>query len=58
MELTAFHAEDYVNFLARVTPDNQDEMQAQLMQFNMGEDCPVFDGLYDFCRRRAVPADA
>ena len=53
MELTAFHSEDYVNFLARVTPDNQDEMQAQLAQFNMGEDCPVFDGLYDFCRRCA-----
>jgi hypothetical protein len=30
-------------------------LQAQLIQFNMGEDCPVFDGLYDFCRRRAPP---
>jgi histone deacetylase 1/2 len=23
------------------------------VQFNMGEDCPVFDGLYTFCRRYA-----
>ncbi|CAL8463701.1 g3235 [Coccomyxa elongata] len=53
MELMQFHSEDYVNFLARVTPDNQEEMQQQLLQFNLSEDCPVFDGLYDFCRRYA-----
>ncbi|EIE27745.1 class I RPD3 type histone deacetylase protein [Coccomyxa subellipsoidea C-169] len=53
MELMQFHSEDYVNFLARVTPDNQEEMHQQLVQFNLGEDCPVFDGLYDFCRRYA-----
>lgn len=51
MELTQFHAEDYVNFLSRVTPDNAEDLAGQLAQFNMGEDCPVFDGLYDFCRR-------
>jgi hypothetical protein len=32
MELMQFHSEDYVNFLARVTPDNQDEMHQQLVQ--------------------------
>lgn len=32
MELMQFHSEDYVNFLARVTPDNQEEMQQQLIQ--------------------------
>ena len=51
MELTTFHAEDYINFLSRVSPDNAEDVAAQLVQFNMGEDCPVFDGLYDFCRR-------
>jgi hypothetical protein len=30
MELTNFHSEDYINFLARVTPDNADELQALL----------------------------
>ena len=24
-----------------------------VLQFNLSEDCPVFDGLYDFCRRYA-----
>ena len=28
-------------------------MQEQLVHFNMGEDCPVFDGLFQFCRRYA-----
>lgn len=32
MELMQFHSEDYVNFLARVTPDNQEEMHQQLVQ--------------------------
>ncbi|CAK0785511.1 hypothetical protein CVIRNUC_008721 [Coccomyxa viridis] len=53
VELMTFHSEDYVDFLARVTPDNQAEMQEQLIHFNMGEDCPVFDGLFQFCRRYA-----
>ena len=25
-------------------------MQEQLIHFNMGEDCPVLDGLFQFCR--------
>jgi len=32
MELMQFHSEDYINFLARVTPENQDEMLQQLIQ--------------------------
>lgn len=32
---------------------SQAEMQEQLVHFNMGEDCPVFDGLFQFCRRYA-----
>ena len=23
---------------------------AQMQQYNLGEDCPIFDGLFDFCR--------
>jgi len=93
-ELTQFHSEDYIDFLAKVTPDSaRGELAGQvrrererervvffpacahptspaslpstliifpppsfsffsfqLARFNMGEDCPVFDGLYDFCR--------
>ncbi|KAL3839137.1 hypothetical protein ACJIZ3_023728 [Penstemon smallii] len=45
-----FHADDYVYFLRRVTPDSQQELLKQLKRFNVGEDCPVFDGLYSFCQ--------
>lgn len=27
-----------------------DEVQLQLQQFNLGEDCPIFEGLWDFCQ--------
>ncbi len=28
-----------------------------LTQFNVGEDCPVFEGLYDFCARCVLDFD-
>ena len=49
-ELVQFHAEDYVDFIRRVTPDNSTDFAKQLQKFTVGEDCPVFDGLYDYCR--------
>eukprot|EP00160_Parvularia_atlantis_P011115 Unigene2164_Nuclearia_a/m.6713 Unigene2164_Nuclearia_a/g.6713 ORF Unigene2164_Nuclearia_a/g.6713 Unigene2164_Nuclearia_a/m.6713 type:complete len:401 (-) Unigene2164_Nuclearia_a:17-1219(-) len=48
--MTQFHSDDYVNFLRRITPDNMAEYSKQLQRFNVGEDCPVFDGLYEFCQ--------
>ena len=47
-ELCEFHSEDYVEFLRRVTPDNVGSFNDSLARFNVGEDCPVFDGMYDF----------
>lgn len=47
-EITDFHSEDYVDFLRRVTPDNITTFTDCLSRFNVGEDCPVFDGMYDF----------
>ena len=51
-EMSLFHSPDYIDFMRRVTPDNQHEPQfaKQLQRFTVGEDCPVFDGLYDYCR--------
>lgn len=49
-EMSKFHADEYVDFLKRITPDNMNEYSKQLHRFNVGEDCPVFDGLWDFCR--------
>jgi len=48
-ELTKFHSDDYINFLRLVTPDNMNDHIRHLQRFNVGEDCPVFDGLFDYC---------
>jgi len=49
-EMSKFHSDDYVEFLKRITPDNMHEYSTQLRRFNVGEDCPVFDGVYEFCQ--------
>ncbi|KAL4198536.1 hypothetical protein AMTRI_Chr03g46370 [Amborella trichopoda] len=52
-EFRVFHADDYISFLQSVTPETQHEQLRQLKRFNVGEDCPVFDGLYSFCQTYA-----
>ncbi len=49
-DLTRFHSDDYINFLRLITPDNMSDYTRQLQKFNVGEDCPVFDGLFEFCQ--------
>ncbi|GAQ90432.1 Histone deacetylase complex catalytic component RPD3 [Klebsormidium nitens] len=49
-DMCRFHADDYVDFLKMVTPENQHENLKMLKRFNVGEDCPVFDGLFNFCQ--------
>ena len=43
-----------------MTPDNQDEYMAQMRRFNLGvlgeADCPVFDGLFEYCQVGIVVA--
>lgn len=41
--------DDYINFLRLVTPDNMNDYIRHLQRFNVGEDCPVFDGLFEYC---------
>ncbi|XP_067662888.1 histone deacetylase 3-like [Haliotis asinina] len=48
-DMCRFHSEDYIDFLRRVTPNNVQSFTKSLSMFNVGEDCPVFDGLFDFC---------
>lgn len=48
--LVNFHSKDYINFLQTVCRDNAQELLVDLQKFNVGEDCPVFQGLYDYCR--------
>lgn len=47
-ELTQFHLEDYIDFLQLITPEKQHRMAQALNKFNIGDDCPVFDGMYDY----------
>ena len=64
--MTQFHSDEYVEFLARVTPGNMNSYIKEqhkcayfgLLQLfspvtratgNVGDDCPVFDGLFEFC---------
>ena len=50
VEMTKFHSDDYINFLKIITPDNMSDYVRNLQRFNIGEDCPVFDGLYEYCQ--------
>ena len=47
--MTQFHTDEYVDFLNKVTPDNMEAYQKEQGRFNVGDDCPVFDGLFEFC---------
>ncbi|SCW01077.1 LAFE_0D04566g1_1 [Lachancea fermentati] len=48
-ELLEFHSKDYVEFLSKVTPDTIAKMpRGSLEKFNIGDDCPIFQGLYDY----------
>lgn len=48
-EMTQFHTDEYIEFLAKVTPDNMEQFQKEQQKYNVGDDCPVFDGLFEFC---------
>ncbi|KAJ4797264.1 Histone deacetylase [Rhynchospora pubera] len=49
-DLCQFHSDDYMDFLRAVTPENQLTRPRDLDRFNMNSDCPVFYGLFEFCR--------
>ncbi|ETI19959.1 hypothetical protein G647_08974 [Cladophialophora carrionii CBS 160.54] len=57
-ELAEFHKDEYVDFLSVATPQNIYEMYPELATgtlgysshiFGVGDDCPIFDGLFEFC---------
>ncbi|XP_059611599.1 histone deacetylase 3 [Phlebotomus argentipes] len=48
-DMCRFHSEEYIEFLQRVTPQNIQGYTKYLSHFNVGDDCPVFDGLFEFC---------
>lgn len=52
-DLINFHSEDYINFLSTVSNENMNELIGDLQKFNIKDDCPVFAGLFDFCKLTA-----
>ncbi|KHN78381.1 Histone deacetylase 3 [Toxocara canis] len=40
---------EYIEFLQKVSPKTADQYEHLFAQFNIGEDCPVFDGIYEYC---------
>lgn len=56
-ELASFHSTDYLDFLGTVLPEpipRDLENQNPDLKFNLGgSDCPLFDGLYDYCSMSA-----
>ncbi|KAF9667912.1 hypothetical protein SADUNF_Sadunf15G0072500 [Salix dunnii] len=54
-DIRKFHSDEYVEFLSSVSPQSVGDPAygRQLKRFNVGEDCPVFDGLFGFCQASA-----
>ena len=55
VDIRRFHSDEYVDFLSSVSPETlgENNFARQLKRFNVGEDCPVFDGLFNFCQASA-----
>ncbi|EFP09707.1 hypothetical protein GCK72_025252 [Caenorhabditis remanei] len=49
-EMSRFHNPGYLEFLKKATPDNLNRLGGGMLKYNVGEDCPVFDGLFEFCQ--------
>ena len=51
-DFTIFHSDEYIRFLQEVTPENmhEDLYRQTLERYNICEDCPIFEGLYEYCQ--------
>ncbi|KAI0053789.1 hypothetical protein FA95DRAFT_1508429 [Auriscalpium vulgare] len=47
--MSSFHTDEYVHFLARVTPETSEELTYQGTRFLVGDDNPGFEGVFEFC---------
>ncbi|KAF8920655.1 histone deacetylase RPD3 [Mucidula mucida] len=47
--MTAFHTDEYIHFLNRVTPETSSELTYGGTRFLVGEDNPPFEGVFEFC---------
>eukprot|EP00898_Chlorokybus_atmophyticus_P006007 jgi/Chlat1/6407/Chrsp45S06024 len=52
-DMSKFHTDEYVEFLKTIVPEAQHDQARNMKRFNVGEDSPVFDGLFRFCQTYA-----
>jgi histone deacetylase 1/2 len=52
-DMTLFHSEEYIQFLQLATPDNVQNQNGLFDKFNVGDDSPIFSGLFEFCQLSA-----
>lgn len=50
VDFSKFHSDEYLNFLKNITPETSDLVREELNFYNLGDDCPVFDSIYDYCK--------
>lgn len=49
-EMIRFHSPNYIRTLRTLEPENANNVNQQINSFLVREDCPVFNGLYEFCQ--------
>ena len=49
-DMTRYHSDEYIRFLQLATPENTSDMVAYCERFDIGDDSPIFDGLFEFCQ--------
>lgn len=48
-EMCNFHAEEYIEFLAKVSPDSLAKIPKDTLEkFNIGDDCPIFQNIFNY----------
>ncbi|URE31337.1 histone deacetylase [Musa troglodytarum] len=59
-DMIRFHSKEYIDFLASVSPvtaaafaSASSSFARQLKRFNLDYDCPIFEGLFQFCQASA-----
>ncbi|KAL4451553.1 hypothetical protein ABPG75_007215 [Micractinium tetrahymenae] len=53
-ELTAFHSEEFIDMLRDTTPEMQKAKWDNYLKWGIEYDCPIFHGLFRFCRQYAA----
>ncbi|ODV88478.1 hypothetical protein CANCADRAFT_33060 [Tortispora caseinolytica NRRL Y-17796] len=48
-EMCQFHSDEYIDFIYRNCPESLETSSKELLKFNMFDENPLFDGLFEFC---------